>query len=145
MPQYQLEWRRYQAEQTTDSSRGRPGIVREYARDDQFITTCISYSRPQISTTSSRPSLDVTAGNPYYLMQDGLSADVDLPRRVEWWHSGPWALFHAGDRAFSSTQERFLVTETNAQSIGGSVAATSRRIRVRSSRPRSPSIAAAPA
>ncbi|MGO4533414.1 beta-galactosidase [Leifsonia sp. 2MCAF36] len=119
MPQYQLEWRRFQGEQTTDLIAWQAGIVREYAREDQFVTTCISYSRPQVSDDELVASLDITAGNPYYLMQDGLSADVDLPRRAEWWHTGPWALFQWADRAYSSAQERFLVTETNAQSIGG--------------------------
>ncbi|MGO4595057.1 beta-galactosidase [Leifsonia sp. 2TAF2] len=119
MPQYQLEWRRFQGEQATDLIAWQAAIVREYARDDQFVTTCISYSRPQISDDELVASLDITAGNPYYLMQDGLSADVDLPRRAQWWHTGPWALFQWADRAFSSAQERFLVTETNAQSIGG--------------------------
>lgn len=119
MPQYQLEWRRFQGEQTTDLIAWQAAIVREYARDDQFVTTCISYSRPQVSDDELVASLDVTAGNPYYLMQDGLSADIDLPRRAQWWHTGPWALFQWGDRAYSSAQERFLVTETNAQSIGG--------------------------
>ncbi|MEN0084204.1 MAG: beta-galactosidase [Leifsonia sp.] len=119
MPQYQLEWRRFQGEQATELIAWQAGIVREYARDDQFVTTCISYSRPQISDDELAASLDITAGNPYYLMQDGLSADVDLPRRADWWHTGPWALFQWADRAYSSRQERFLVTETNAQSIGG--------------------------
>ncbi|WP_158861702.1 beta-galactosidase [Leifsonia sp. AG29] len=119
MPQYQLDWRRFQGEQATDLIAWQADIVREYAREDQFVTTCISYSRPQISDDQLAASLDVTAGNPYYLMQDGLSADVDLPRRADWWHTGPWALFQWADRAFSSRQERFLVTETNAQSIGG--------------------------
>ena len=119
MPQYQLEWRRFQAEQATDLIAWQAGIVREYAREDQFVTTCISYSRPQISDDELVAPLDITAGNPYYLMQDGLSADVDLPRQAEWWHTGPWALFQWADRAYSSAQERFLVTETNAQSIGG--------------------------
>ncbi|UAJ79791.1 beta-galactosidase [Leifsonia sp. ZF2019] len=119
MPQYQVEWRRFQGEQATELIRWQAEIVREYARDDQFVTTCISYSRPQISDDQLVESLDITAGNPYYLMQDGLSADVDLPRQAEWWHTGPWALYQWGDRAFSSAQERFLVTETNAQSIGG--------------------------
>ncbi|HEV7185679.1 MAG TPA: beta-galactosidase, partial [Leifsonia sp.] len=119
MPQYQLEWRRFQGEQATELIAWQSRIVREYARDDQFVTTCISYSRPQISDDELVASLDITSGNPYYLMQDGLSADVDLPRLAEWWHTGPWAIFQWADRAYSSAQERFLVTETNAQSIGG--------------------------
>ena len=119
-PQYQLEWRRFQGEQATDLIRWQAAIVREYARDDQFVTTCISYSRPQVSDDELAASLDVAGGNPYYLMQDGLSAEVDLPRYAEWWHTGPWALFEWADRAFSSAQAPFLVTETNAQSIGES-------------------------
>jgi beta-galactosidase len=119
MPQYQIEWRRFQGEQATDLIAWQAEIVREYARDDQFVTTCISYSRAQVSDDELVSSLDVTAGNPYYLMQDGLSADVDIPRRAEWWHTGPWALYQWSDRAYSSAQARFLVTETNAQSIGG--------------------------
>ena len=55
-------------------------IVREYAREDQFVTTCLSYSRPQLADEDMVQALDVTAGNPYYLMQDGLSADVEVQR-----------------------------------------------------------------
>ena len=119
MPQYQLEWRRFQSEQATDLIAWQAGIVREYARDDQFVTTCVSYSRAQVSDDQLVASLDITAGNPYYLMQDGLTYGIDVPRQAAWWHTGPWALYQWGDRAFSSAQDRFLVTETNAQSIGG--------------------------
>ena len=38
-PQYDLAWRRYQAELTTEFIAWQAGIVREYARDDQFVTT----------------------------------------------------------------------------------------------------------
>ncbi len=120
MPQYQLEWRRFQATLATDLISWQADLVREYARPDQFITTCISYSRAQVADNELVRSLDIVAGNPYYKMQDGLSAGVDVPREAAWWHTGVWALFQWGDRAWSSAQSQFLVTETNAQSIGGS-------------------------
>ncbi|MEU9019407.1 beta-galactosidase [Actinomadura sp. NPDC048394] len=118
MPQYQLEWRRFQSTLATELIAWQAAVVREYARDDQFVTTCISYSRPQIADEELVRSLDVTSGNPYYKMQDGLDWHEEVPREQEWWHTGVWALFQWGDRAWSTAQAPFLVTETNAQSIG---------------------------
>ncbi|PSL37276.1 beta-galactosidase [Labedella gwakjiensis] len=118
-PQYDLEWRRFQGELADELIAWQAAVVREYARDDQFVTTCISYSRPQVADDRLVKSLDVTAGNPYYKMQDGLTLGVEIPREAGWWHTGVWALHQWGDRAFSSAQAPFLVTETNAQSIGG--------------------------
>jgi beta-galactosidase len=120
MPQYQLEWRRFQGTLATELITWQADIVREYARDGQFVTTCLSYSRPQLADEDMVKALDVTAGNPYYMMQDGLSADVEISREQPWWSTGVWALFQWGDRAWSSGQSQYLVTETNAQSIGGS-------------------------
>ena len=118
-PQYALEWRRYQASLATDLIGWQAEMVREYARDDQFVTTCISYTRPQISDDELAASLDVTAGNPYYRMQGGLDAGVDEDRHAAWNHRSVWALFQWADRAWSTKQAPFLVTETNAQSISG--------------------------
>jgi len=117
MPQYQLEWRRFQRDVVDEFIAWQAEIVREYSRDDQFVTTCISYERAPIDDHTLVRSLDVTAGNPYYTMQDGLSLDAEVDRTAEWWTSGVWALFHQGQRMYSSSQSRFLVTETNAQSI----------------------------
>lgn len=119
-PQYQLEWRRFQSTLATELIAWQADLVREYARDDQFVTTCISYSRPQVSDDELVAALDVTAGNPYYKMQDGLDAGIEVPREEAWWHTGVWALFQWGDRAWSSADAQYLVTETNAGSIGGS-------------------------
>ena len=120
IPQYQLEWRRFQATLSTELIAWQAAVVREYARSDQFVTTCISYSRPQIADDALVAPLDVVAGNPYYKMQDGLDARAEVPREQLWWHAGVWALFQWGDRAYSSAETQYLVTETNAQSIDGS-------------------------
>jgi beta-galactosidase len=120
LPQYDLAWRRYQAELTTEFIAWQAEIVREYATPEQFVTTCIAYPRPALDDEKLVEPLDVTAGNPYYAMQDHLDATKDLAPVTPWTTSGVPAMLRQADRMFSSNQRRFLVTETDAQSIGGS-------------------------
>ncbi|WP_127793884.1 beta-galactosidase [Agromyces sp. LHK192] len=120
LPQYDLAWRRYQADLTTEFIAWQAELVREYARPDQFVTTCIAYPRPGLADERLVAALDVTAGNPYYAMQDHLDRSIDLPPVTPWTSSGVAGLFRQADRLWSSKQSRFLVTETDAQSIGGS-------------------------
>lgn len=120
LPQYDLAWRRYQADLTTEFIAWQAAIVREYASPDQFVTTCIAYPRPALDDEDLTRALDVTAGNPYYAMQDHLDASKELTAVTPWTTSGVSAMFRQADRTFSSKQERFLITETDAQSIGGS-------------------------
>lgn len=119
MPQYQLEWRRFQAALVTDYIAWQARLAAEYASDEQFITTCISYERLPVEDDRLVEALDVTAGNPYYLMQDGLAIEREVPRSARWWTTGVWALFGQGDRMYASSGSRFLVTETAASSISG--------------------------
>jgi beta-galactosidase len=119
-PQYDLAWRRYQAALTTEFISWQADLVREYSREGQFVTTCIAYPRPAQDDVTLTENLDVTAGNPYYGMQDHLAIDMDLDPIQPWTTTGVWGLFRQADRIFSSTQSRFLVTETNALSIAGS-------------------------
>ena len=117
-PQYDVAWRRFQAAQTDEFIAWQAGLVREYSRPDQFVTTCISYERPAVDDDTLTDALDVTAGNPYYRMQDGLALPSLTDDGQHWTSSGTWALFHTADRMYASKQEPFLVTETNAGSIG---------------------------
>ncbi|RKN07848.1 beta-galactosidase [Streptomyces radicis] len=117
-PQYDLAWRRFQAGLTSDFIGWQADVVREYAREDQFVTTCIAYSRPTVRDDHLTARLDVTAGNPYYRMQDGLALPSTEPTSDSWASTGTWALYAAADRMFASRQEPFLVTETDAQAIG---------------------------
>jgi beta-galactosidase len=122
-PQYDLAWREFQARQTTEFVAWQAGIVREYARPDQFVTTCLSYGHPALEDDELTDGLDVTAGNPYYDMQDALTLPDDTPdghggpAGGQWKATGVWALYQSADRIYSSRQEPFLVTETNAQAI----------------------------
>lgn len=119
-PQYDLAWRTFQAELTTDFIAWQSEIVREYARDDQFITTCISYERRTAQDERLTEALDITAGNPYYRMQDHLALPSSEEHDQHWTTTGTWALYATADRMYGSRQEPFLVTETNAQAIGHS-------------------------
>lgn len=116
-PQYDLAWRRYQALVTTQFIAWQADIVREYARDGQFVTTCLQYPRRALDDRSLFQSLDVAAGNPYYGFQEHLEAGRELDALNYWTTSGVAGLLRQADRLYGSKQERFLVTETNAQAI----------------------------
>jgi beta-galactosidase len=119
-PQYDLAWRTFQAKLTTEFIAWQADIVREYARDDQFVTTCIAYERPTVDDANLTAALDVTAGNPYYAMQDALAVPSTKVIQQGWTTSGAWSLFLSADRMYASKQAPFLITETNAGAIGGS-------------------------
>ena len=118
-PQYDLAWRRFQARLTTEFIAWQADIVREVAGAEKFVTTCIAYSRPAVDDRALTATLDITAGNPYYAMQDALAVPAHDTAPQGWTTSGTWSIFQSADRMFSSRQEPFLVTETNAGSIGG--------------------------
>ena len=118
-PQYALAWRKFQAELTTDFIGWQADVVREYAREDQFVTTCISYERPTVQDDALTRELDVTAGNPYYRMRDHLTLPPSADDDDSWMTTGTWSLYATADRMYSSKQAPYLVTETNAQAIGG--------------------------
>ena len=72
-PQYDLAWRALpgQADHRVHRLAGRASSA-STPGDDQFVTTCISYERPAVDDADLTRALDVTAGNPYYAMQDAL-------------------------------------------------------------------------
>jgi beta-galactosidase len=117
-PQYEQAWRRFQADQVTEFITWQAEIAREYARPGQFVTTCLSYDRPGVDDEGLTASLDVTAGNSYHVMQDGLALPAADSAGQSWATVGTWAMYLSADRMYASRQEPFLVTETNAQSIG---------------------------
>jgi beta-galactosidase len=117
-PQYELAWRRFQGDLTAEFIRWQTRIVREYADPVQWITTCIAYDRPALDDAQLTTDLDVTTGNAYYVMQDGLAVPDTRSVTQTWKTDGTWALYLSADRMYSSRQEPFLVTETNATSIG---------------------------
>jgi len=123
VPSYDLAWRRYQSELTTRFIAEQAAIVRELARPDQFTTTCMALQRPALDPRELNRDLDIAAVNPYYPMQDALTMP-EAPAhaaRLEWTrHSGAWAIHFQADLTRAARQAPFLVTETNALSIGAS-------------------------
>ncbi len=121
-PPYDLAWRRFQALLTAEFIEWQSAIVRELARPDQFVTTCLALNRPALDNVRTMRSLDVTAVNCYFPMQDALTLPRGLDRpglRPAWLGaSGVSSLFWQADVSRGVRQEPFLVTETHATSIG---------------------------
>jgi beta-galactosidase len=103
-PGYKLEWENFQHDIVTDYLAWQARIVAEYRRPGQFITTCFSGGvHANLDQWAIARSLDVVAVNPYFETQDRLNArDIWL----------------TGDLARSLKHSNYLVTETNAQTIG---------------------------
>ncbi len=129
-PGYDLDWRRFQASLVTEFLNWQTQLVREYARDDQFITHDFvgAYSRGEANVFEISKSLDVVAINPYHVTQSGLELDRDTNTDIgapEWMarrrnEMGVSNIFLNGDWARSAKDANFLITELNANSIGGS-------------------------
>ena len=103
-------------QQTTEYIAWQVGIVREYASDDQFITTCIDPMRSAVDDRAIGAACDVIASNQYLATQDQLGPDVVGDYAFP--PSGSWAPFFISDRTWAIGQQRFMVTETNATSVG---------------------------
>jgi beta-galactosidase len=119
-PQYDLAWRRFQASLVTEFIGWQADIVREYSRADQFVTTCISYDQLGVEDVDLSARLDIASGNAYYEMEASLEHPNTAPRSDGWIVRGTWALHQLADLMYSSRQAPFLITETNASSIGHS-------------------------
>jgi len=116
VPQYELAWRRFQAALTTEYIAWQAAIVREYASPAQWVTTCVDFARPAVDDKALAECLDVPAANLYIATQAGLdNAAVGDPAFPL---SGSSAPFYGADRCWAAGDRPFLVTETNAGSIG---------------------------
>ena len=103
-PGYKLEWERYQQKITTDFLAWQAAIVSEYKRPDQFIThNFVGGVRTEINEYEIAKHLDIAAVNPYHAVQDQLR---------------PWGTSLSGDLVRSLKRNNYLITETNAQTIG---------------------------
>ena len=122
-PAYDLAWRRFQAELTTDFLGWQAGIARELVAEETFLTTCIAYQRPAMDDASVAAHLDVASGNAYYLAQDALDLSVE-GAGGQWYADDVPQLILMAERMRATGFDRpdarggFLVTETGAASIG---------------------------
>jgi beta-galactosidase len=103
-PGYKLEWDRFQRKIVTDFLAWQAHILGEYKRPDQFIThNFVGGVRTNIDEYDIAKYLDITAVNPYHEVQENLNGE---------------AIALSGDMCRSLKQANYLVTETNAQTIG---------------------------
>jgi beta-galactosidase len=124
-PSYDLAWRRYQAQLTHAFIAWETDIVRGLVPESQYVTTCVALGQVGLDITRVGEPLDVVGTNVYYATQDGLElpgadepAGALYPFFVAW--GGPAWLYLQADLSRGTRQQPFLVTETNATSIGGS-------------------------
>jgi beta-galactosidase len=124
-PAYDLAWRRYQAGLTHDYIAWQAELVRELVPVHQFVTTCLALHQPAQDVAAISGPLDIATTNIYYGTQDGLTVpgddDIFAEPRPSFlpWSGTPW-LYLQLDISRGTRQAPFLVTETNATSIGGS-------------------------
>src|SRR5438067_5795680 len=103
-PGYKLEWENFQHDVVTEYLAWQSKIVNEYKRPDQFITTDFSGGvHTNLNQWAIARSLGVVAENPYFETQDRLNAE---------------SIWFSGDLGRSLKLTNYLVTETNAQTIG---------------------------
>ena len=103
-PGWKLEWDRYQDQLTTNYLAWQGALVREQLRPDQFVTQDFGgATRSDVNEYAVSKSLDIAAINPYHPTQDLYDGEGSS---------------YGGDFARSLKRTNYLVTETNAQSIG---------------------------
>lgn len=101
---YKLEWERFQRRIVTRFLGWQAKIVRELKRPDQFVThNFVGGIRTNLDQWDIARDLDIVAVNPYHAWQDRFDAQ---------------AIWQSGDLNRSLKNANYLVTETNAQTIG---------------------------
>ncbi len=100
---YKLEWERYNRKAVAEFLTWQSAIVREYKRDDQFITQCFMPAVQEVDQVESSELMDVMAVNVYHGQQDDLTGNE---------------IAFAGDYFRSVKHTNYLITETNAQTMG---------------------------
>jgi beta-galactosidase len=100
---YKLEWARFNRKAVADFLTWQSEIVREYKREDQFVTHCFMPSVQNIDQVGSSKKMDLLAVNIYHGQQNELTGNE---------------IAFSGDFFRSVKSSNYLVTETNAQTIG---------------------------
>ena len=104
-PGWKLEWQRYAQWITTDFLAWQASIVNQYKRPDQFVTQDFAGPpRPEVNEYDISKALDIVAVNPYHhAPQDEYDGEDSS---------------YQGDYGRSLKRTNYLVTETNADTIG---------------------------
>lgn len=118
-PQYDIEWRRYQASLTDELLKWQRELIKSIAPKDQFITVNIALGRDAFDEGVSGQHLDVASSDPYFHMQNGMRMpNPDVPKPA-WFVGGPAQIALQGDRTYAVKQKPYYVAETDGGPIGG--------------------------
>lgn len=102
-PSYKLEWDRFAIKVPADFITWQAGIIREYARPDQFVTHDFMPFLGSLDQIAANRKLDMPSLNVYHGTQDKVKGED-----VMW----------ADDFVRSIKKTNHLITETNAQTTG---------------------------
>ena len=119
-PQYDIEWRRYQARLTDEMLGRQRAIVERYQRPDQFITVNAALGRDTFDEAVSAERLDVAGSDIYYQMQNSMNLKDPETVDIDWLPAGAWQPALISDRTYAMKQEPFCVMETDGGAVGGS-------------------------
>ena len=101
---YKLEWSRFQQDRVTNFLAWQAALVQAHRRSDQFVTQDFgTMMKPDLNEADVAKVLDVVANNPYHGTQEHMDGAYQALQ---------------GDFSRSLKRQNFLVTETNAQTIG---------------------------
>lgn len=101
---YKLEWTRWQQMRVSHYLAFQAALVRKYRRPDQFVTQDYgSMMKVDVNELDIASSLDVVANNVYHGTQEHLDGAFQAMQ---------------GDYSRSLKHTNFLITETNAQTLG---------------------------
>ncbi len=106
---YKLEWSRWQQMRVTDFLAFQAALVRKHRRPDQFVTQDFgSMMKADVNEFNVAKVIDVVADNIYHGTQDHMDGAFQAMQ---------------GDFSRSLKHQNYLVTETNAQTLGWDSAA----------------------
>ncbi|SYW12781.1 putative beta-galactosidase [Oenococcus oeni] len=119
-PQYDIEWRKYQAILTNNLLKSQRNIIKAIAPKDQFVTVNIAFGRDASDEYDIGKVLDIASSDPYFYMQNGMKLPNPDILNPAWFVCGPWQISLQGDRSYSVKQKSYYVAENNGGPIGGS-------------------------
>ncbi|MFC6260805.1 beta-galactosidase [Levilactobacillus fujinensis] len=118
-PQYDIEWRRYQASLTDNLLHWQRQLIKSIAPNNQFITVNLALGRDALDEELSGKQLDVAATDLYYHMQNGMRLpNPEVPGKP-WFTTGPSQIALQADRSYAVKQQPYYVAETDGGPIGG--------------------------
>ena len=103
-PSYKVAWERWNRKSTADFLNWQIDIVKQYKRNDQFVTHCFMPYFRNIDQVEAFRQMEYPAINVYYTMQDA--------------QDGQWIGYASDYMRKVCKNGNFLVTETNAQGTG---------------------------